>query len=226
MTAIRLLSEREAQRLAEVGLLSASLIHELRQPLFAARALTQLAQVASRPEQVAGHLDGVLAQLHTLEMLVLGYSEISRRPAADPVPFDVWTAIRSGLVIIEHRANAAGVVVVLGGESGALVRAPLLAVQQAVVNLCQNAIEALVGGEKPQLTITVMSSPVRVRVEDNGPGLDAEIRARLFEPFRTTKQGGTGLGLMLSRDLIEGFGGQLQLLDLPAGTGWEIAFSE
>lgn len=226
MTAIRLLSEREAQRLAEVGLLSASLIHELRQPLFAARALTQLAQVASRPEQVAGHLDGVLAQLHTLEMLVLGYSEISRRPAADPVPFDVWTAIRSGLVIIEHRANAAGVVVVLGGESGALVRAPLLAVQQAVVNLCQNAIEALVGGEKPQLTITVMSSPVRVRVEDNGPGLDAEIRARLFEPFRTTKQGGTGLGLMLSRDLIEGFGGQLQLLDLPVGTGWEIAFSE
>ena len=226
MTAIRHLSEREAQRLAEVGLLSASLIHELRQPLFAARALTQLAQVASRPEQVAGHLDGVLAQLHTLEMLVLGYSEISRRPAADPVPFDVWTAIRSGLVIIEHRANAAGVVVVLGGESGALVRAPLLAVQQAVVNLCQNAIEALVGGEKPQLTITVMSSPVRVRVEDNGPGLDAEIRARLFEPFRTTKQGGTGLGLMLSRDLIEGFGGQLQLLDLPVGTGWEIAFSE
>lgn len=226
MTAIRHLSEREAQRLAEVGLLSASLIHELRQPLFAARALTQLAQVASRPEQVAGHLDGVLAQLHTLEMLVLGYSEISRRPAADPVPFDVWTAIRSGLVIIEHRANAAGVVVVLGGESGALVRAPLLAVQQAVVNLCQNAIEALVGGEKPQLTITVMSSPVRVRVQDNGPGLDAEIRARLFEPFRTTKQGGTGLGLMLSRDLIEGFGGQLQLLDLPVGTGWEIAFSE
>ena len=207
-------------------MLSASLIHELRQPLFAARALTQLAQAASRPEQVAGHLDGVLAQLQTLEMLVLGYSDISRRPASEPVPFDVWTAIRSGLVIIEHRASAAGVVVVLGGESGALVRAPLLAVQQAVVNLCQNAIEALAGRDGPRLTITVLSGPVRVRVEDNGPGLDAEIRARLFEPFRTTKQGGTGLGLMLSRDLIEGFGGQLQLLDVPVGTGWEIAFSE
>ncbi len=219
---VRRLSPKETRRLAEVGVLSASLVHELRQPLFAARALAQLAQAAVRPEQVAGHLDGVLAQLQTLDILLRGYSDIARSPAGTPVDFDIWTAIDAALVILEHRARRAGVELQLGGERGALVRAPLLAVQQVIVNLGQNAIDALASQPGGILHIVVLTDPVRVRVRDNGPGLDLGIRARLFEPFRTTKADGTGLGLMLSRDLARGFGGELLLLDATPGTTWEL----
>lgn len=210
------------QRLAEVGVLSASLVHELRQPLFAARALAQLAQAAARPDQVAGHLDGVLTQLHTLDMLLRGYSEIARNPAGQATDLDVWTAIHAALVILEHRARRAGVQITLDGEQAALVRVPVLALQQVIVNLGQNAIDALAHQPGATLRISVLTGPVRVRVEDNGPGLDAAIRRRLFEPFRTTKPEGTGLGLMLSRDLALGFGGTLTLLDGTPGTGWEL----
>lgn len=224
MSRVRELSPGETRRLAEVGVLSASLVHELRQPLFAARALAQLAAAAARPEQVAAHLDGVLAQLNTLDALLRGYSEMARSPAGEVVAFDVWTAIRAALVILEHRAASAGVRVELGGVPALLVRAPVLAVQQVVVNLGQNAIDAVAGGPAAQLRISVLEGPARVRVEDNGPGLDAAIRERLFEPFRTTKVGGTGLGLTLSRDLAEGFGGELRLAEEgpSGGTAWEV----
>lgn len=214
----------ETQRLAEVGVLSASLVHELRQPLFAARALAQLAHAAARPEQVQGHLDGVLVQLHTLELLLRGYSDLARSPAGNAVEFDIWTPVHAALAVLERKARVAGVTVTLAGIASVQVKAPVLAVQQVVVNLGQNAIDALSGRPGAELRITVLANPVRLRVEDNGPGVDAEIRGRLFEPFRTTKEDGTGLGLMLSRDLAQGFGGALVLIDLApgAGTAWEV----
>jgi two-component system C4-dicarboxylate transport sensor histidine kinase DctB len=203
--------------------LSASLVHELRQPLFAARAMAQLAQAASRPDQVAGHLDGVLAQLGTLDLLLRAYSELSRSPLTEALTFDVWQAVDSALVVVGTAARRGGVVVRLLGERGVLVTAPALAVQQVLVNLLQNAIEALSATTPAELTLTVLAGPARVRVVDNGPGVAPEIRGRLFEPFRTTKPTGTGLGLVLSRDLARGFGGDLVLLESePGRTAWEL----
>lgn len=221
---MRHLPDDEARRLAEVGLLSATLVHELRQPLFAARAMAQLAQAAARPEQVAAHLDGVLAQLQTVEALLRGYSDVSRHPGGVPVVFDVWSAVRGAHAVVEHRAGVAGVAIALGGAPAAVARAPVLAVQQVLVNLVQNAVDALAGQPGGVVSVTVLEGPVRVRVADNGPGIDPAIRARLFEPFRTTKPTGTGLGLSLSRDLVVGFGGELRLVDSGSGTVWELGF--
>lgn len=208
-------------------MLSASLVHELRQPLFAARAMAQLAQAAVRPDQVAGHLDGVLAQLATLDLLLRAYSELSRSPVTAPERFDAWRAIDSALVVVGGAARAAGVPVRLLGERSVFVTAPALAVQQILVNLLQNAVEALATTERAEVTVTTFAGPPRVRVSDNGPGVPAAIRERLFEPFRTTKATGTGLGLVLSRDLARGFGGDLVLLaSTGEGTCWELSLPE
>lgn len=207
--------------------MSASLVHELRQPLFAARALAQLAQAAVRPDQVAGHLDGVLAQLATLDLLLRAYSELSRSPLAAAERFDAWQAIDSALVVVGAAARAARVPIRVSGDRGLWVTAPALAVQQILVNLVQNAVEALATTERAEVTVTTSASPPRVRVSDNGPGVAPAIRQRLFEPFRTTKASGTGLGLVLSRDLARGFGGDLVLLESTgAGTSWELSLPE
>lgn len=213
--------DREARRLAELGLLTAGLLHELRQPVFALKALGQLAQQS--PEKAPGYVDQMLEQVRTLEELIAGYGDFSRRPSVKAEVFDLRTPIRSALVVLEHRANACGVPLDVDLGDGVAVRGALLAVQQAVVNLGQNALDALRGGEAPKLTIRAgrRDGVAWIRIEDNGPGLPPEIRANLFEPFQTTKPAGTGLGLSISRDLVAACGGTLRLLD-GVGTTWEI----
>lgn len=212
--------EAEARRLAELGLMAAGLIHELRQPLFALKALAQMAQ--SDPQRTAGHLSGILAQVGTLEELLAGYGDFSRRSAGTDEVFDVRAPIRSARVILEHRAASAGVSLLMDDGVGAAVRGSLLAVQQAVVNLGQNAIDAVRGRDGGRVYVVGEGGGV-VRVEDNGPGLPAIIREHLYEPFHTTKANGTGLGLALTRDLVVGSGGTLDWQDVSGGgTRWTI----
>jgi two-component system C4-dicarboxylate transport sensor histidine kinase DctB len=213
----------EALRLAELGLLTAGLIHELRQPVFALKALAQLAE--AHPGRAGDHLGQMLAQVRTLEELLSGYADFSRRPVGMREVFDLRTPVESAMVVLSHRAVAAQVRIHLELPSAVAVRGSLLAVQQAVVNLGQNALDALRGVPGGCLCIRaeVHAYGGLIRIEDNGPGLPACIRQNLFEPFRTTKATGTGLGLSISRDLLVGAGAELTLRDTTSGTCWEIA---
>lgn len=212
----------EALRLAELGLLTAGLIHELRQPVFALKALAQLAE--GQPSRAPEYLANLMDQVRTLESLIEGYADFSRRPVGSCEVFEVAAPVRSALVVLEHRAIASQVrlQVDLGGPVA--VRGSLLAVQQALVNLGQNAIDALQGQADGCVTITCIRRPdgVTIRVEDNGPGLPPHIRSHLFEPFHTTKATGTGLGLSISRELMATCGGELRLIEAELGTCWEI----
>ncbi len=217
----------EALRLAELGLLTAGLIHELRQPVFALKALAQLAE--GHPAKAPEYLEQVLAQVHTLETLLEGYADFSRRPVGSCEVFELAAPVRSALVVLEHRAIASQVRMIIDFGEAVAVRGSLLAVQQALVNLGQNALDALRGQDGGCLRITgarAVGGGATIRVEDNGPGLPLHIRSHLFEPFHTTKPTGTGLGLSISRDLLAAAGGELRLLDVAQGTCWEIVLKE
>ncbi len=208
----------EARRLAELGMLSAQLVHELRQPVFAIKALAQLAEAdASR---AGASLTQILTQVAVLEQLLHGYGDLGRRPARSDEVFDLRTPVDSAMIVLERRAQAARVRLDVDVASHAVRGAPL-GVQQALVNLVQNALEALAGRADGRVRVTASREGphVYVRVSDNGPGLAPDIRANLFQPFHTTKPGGTGLGLSLSRDVVRLAGGDLRLEDTD-GTTW------
>ena len=85
-------------------------------------------------------------------------------------------------------------------------------IQQVVLNLVRNAVEAMEDSERRELTISTVAPAARfveVKVADTGPGVPAEISARLFEPFVTTKKSGMGLGLSICREIVEAHGGRL-----------------
>ena len=85
-------------------------------------------------------------------------------------------------------------------------------IQQVLLNLIRNAIEAMAGQRDARLLIYSEQDPaglVRITVADNGPGLDPEVSERLFEPFRTTKENGMGLGLSISATIVEAHGGRI-----------------
>ena len=105
------------------------------------------------------------------------------------------------------------------------VRADAMRLEQVFVNLLHNALEALAQAERPcvRLSVARAGGRVRVRIEDNGPGIDPAAREHLFTPFFTTRAQGVGLGLVISRDILAEFGGTLEALDAARGAAFEVA---
>jgi len=159
-----------------------------------------------------------------MEILLQGYGDFSRRPTDGLDYFDVQTPIQSALVILERRAKKADVQLVVALQP-MMVRGSMLAIQQAVVNLAQNAIDAVQGLPNATVWIRVQAgTPATVEIQDNGPGLPEQIQRHLFEPFHTTKQQGTGLGLKLSHDLLRASEVSLMLMEYTQGTCWKLTF--
>ena len=213
-----------AATMAELGVLTASLLHELRQPLFTIKALAQMVQVKGRD---ADRLSQLLSQVGHMEQLIGYYGEFSRKN--DPVvPFDLNEPTREALAMLAHRGRSLGVVVdeqLL--EGGVLVKGHRGAALQVAVNLLQNAYDALeeVQGRRLVVRTKKVDGMARLEVEDSGPGIAEELVATIFEPFVTTTgpERGTGLGMYISRQLVERTHGELRLFSkLGKGTRVEV----
>jgi C4-dicarboxylate-specific signal transduction histidine kinase len=146
----------------------------------------------------------------------------------------VREACRGALILVGQRLRNAGITVREQlGEQPLRVRSHQNLLEQALVNLLVNARDALQQSMRPDKTIVLSASRgnnghVLVTVSDNGPGVAAEIRERIFEPFFTSKPTGqgTGLGLSLSFGIIREAGGTLSLLDSDQGAAFQIDLPE
>ncbi|MBM4365851.1 MAG: HAMP domain-containing histidine kinase [Deltaproteobacteria bacterium] len=212
------MNQDDTWRLAELGQRAAELVHQLRQPLFTIRGFVQLAE--KDPAAAAEHLSAARAQLDVLESLVNGWAELSRAPGATDVFFDARAPVEGAAVVLRHRAQSLGVHFDVASGRGWLVRGSPQALQQAVVNLGQNALDAIRGRDAASLTIRVEEE--LIVVEDNGPGLAPEVEARLFQPFLTTRAEGTGLGLSVARAMAARCGLSLELERARPGVRWVL----
>lgn len=199
----------ELQHLAEIGQISAALAHEIRNPLGTIKGFAQL--LAERlDDQQAALLAPVLSETTRLENLVRDLLLYGRPPQ---VNYQQIHAPDLAAVVSRHAAVWIGeqpVKLHIEAPSLRFVSDPAL-LEQALLNLVKNAIEAVDGlpeGEV-RLEFAARDSVIAITVSDNGPGLAEEIRAHLFEPFRTTKASGSGLGLAITRKLVLALGGQL-----------------
>jgi two-component system sensor kinase FixL len=207
-------------RLSTMGEMTNGLAHELNQPL---TAIAMYAQAAERlMTQSHSSQEDVVSALHQIAAQALRAGEIIRRLRAmvrnretreEPVVLN--ELLRELVVLAEADARLHHVHIRLDLEpTPQKVMADPIQLQQVLLNLVRNAIEAVQDLETPRRTVTLRTAPVpvgdaEVAVSDLGPGVDPAIRERLFDAFFTTKPEGTGLGLAISRSIIENHGGRL-----------------
>ena len=202
--------ERTA-RLAELGVLTASLVHELRQPLMAVKGVLQLA----RHQGQAADIPTLLGQLQHIEDLLDHYAGFGRVEETLRA-YDARSAVGRATAMLAHRCRQRRIAldVVMPDERVSTFGRPT-GLQQVMVNLLQNAVDAVEGqvGARIGVTITTSSTRATIDVVDSGPGVDHSVRDRLFEPFVTSKPAGrgTGLGLHIARRMVEEVGGSLDL---------------
>jgi len=205
--------------LAVAGEMSAAIAHELNQPLLAVSAYAKASKLlADAPgtdrERLAQTLDKLAAEAKRAGDVVRRLRELFRVGAAQPVETDPREPIGRAVESMRARAEAANVV--LGyAERGTIpaLRLDPLQIEVVVQNLVHNAIDAVAQTRSPGTVSVELArggdGGIAVSVADTGPGIAAEDAERLFEPLTTTKAQGMGMGLTISRAIVEAHGGRL-----------------
>ncbi len=225
----------QAARVNAVGILAASLIHELTQPLSAAgffggTALTMVGQGRLERGELQRVLSGIDAQIRRAASILQRLREFLRRREMLMEPVAVESVITGAAALCRWYASDKKVELRLAEApaAGLLVRADALQLEQVVVNLICNAVQAIdeAGLERREVAVGIERRPqeVEVTVADTGPGLPADACNELFDIFTSSKDVGLGMGLAISRDIVEAHGGKLWA-DPPSGAGAVFHFT-
>ena len=211
-----------------MGEMAAGIAHEINQPLGAIATYAQAAKRILEREQpgqqtlidICRKIDEqALRAGRVLENL----RKFIRKQEIRIDPIDVNKAVADVLNLIEADAHAEGIRVVLRLEAELpVVRANMVQLQQVVLNLTRNAVDAMRDSSGKEREIEVVTERtdkggVRIRVVDHGPGVPRQLGDNIFHPFVTTKREGLGVGLAISRTIVQSYGGSLSYRDNPAG---------
>ncbi|GHB12657.1 sensor histidine kinase [Salinicola rhizosphaerae] len=228
----------QTARLAVLGQLAASINHELNQPLTAIRAYADNARVLlerDRPDDAAANLVQIVELIERMAAISAQLRQFSRQSSETLTHVAVQECFDYALRLFHARLVEAGTIVETDFDARHLwVRADPVRLEQVLVNLIGNALQAMQESSPPRLELSAIQEGERIilSVADNGTGLTEEGLSHLFEPFYTTRPAGKGLGLGLSisQRIVSDLGGRLEarnreeggalfLIYLPAASG-------
>jgi two-component system C4-dicarboxylate transport sensor histidine kinase DctB len=214
----------QTAKLATIGALSASLNHELNQPL------TALQSYAQTTEKLIdkGYLDDAKTNIQAmrqltqrLSVIVAQFKDFSRKSSGKNQLVQVNKLVLDALGIVKHQCQQQGVKVRLQlPEQSPLVLADSIQLEQVLVNILTNGVQAMAGLADAAFHIAVRTQAhqVSIHIRDQGPGIEPHHLERIFEAFFSTKQrDGLGLGLSISQRIVQSFGGQLEVRNASQG---------
>lgn len=207
------------QRLNVGWEMASALAHEINQPLTAAMNYTQASlrlMTTATPdlERTAQVMRKSLDQIERVGQIVHGLRDFMNKGELRLSQTEIADTVEDALRLVSPEANAAGIMLHANDLSSLpVVMADKTQLVQILVNLLRNSIQALAASRTTSGLVTIrgkaIDRTISICISDNGPGIDEAIRARLFEPFVTTKASGMGLGLSISRSIAEAHNGRL-----------------
>ncbi len=219
----------QANRLAILGQVAAGVAHEINQPVATIRAYADNASAflergdTTTATQNLGLIADLTDRIGSITGQLRGLARKGRL-AAEPV--NLKAAVEGALFLLRSRFSGSMDMLVIGPIPQDLtVTGQRVRLEQVLINLFQNALEALEGQEGARIEVQVMrvdAREVALTVADNGPGIPAAIRDNLFIPFNTSKDSGLGLGLVIARDIVTEYGGTITADSSPAGTTFTV----
>lgn len=212
-----------AEKMAALGRMSTAIVHEISQPLAAIEATLAAAELSmSRSDRgIAPRLATVRGLIRRMQRTIKHLKGFGRKEPGERNLVDMAAVVSSALELVTPRARAVGVVPVFRQDGSLWVWAGTVRMEQVLVNLLLNALDAVEHRPSPQITIAASNQggAMCLTITDNGPGIAAEDLDRITEPFFTTKATGEGLGLGLSisRTILSEFGGDMAFALVPGG---------
>ncbi len=214
----RQIEDRHSRSLEQ---LAAGVAHEIRNPITAAKSLVQQMGEDPSSKETLAYANVALAELDRVERSISHLLRFAREEDLQLSDVRLCDVVDSALSTFTDRAARLGVKLEREIDSEGPIRADAEKLRRVVINLVGNAFDALEEAATKDPCVRVLAGEnlagdhVWLRVRDNGPGMPPELRERIFDPFYTSKQGGTGLGLALTRKIVEAHGGQLELGSTP-----------
>ena len=212
----------QANRLATLGQVSAGVAHEISQPVAAARVFAENGTkliAAGNTASAGQNFSKIIELTERIGRITSELRRFSRRQVSEPKAMQVDQAIGGALLLLRDRIDSLGVTIIMPdpSETSVTVQAEHVRLEQVLVNLLQNAIDATGRRGRIAIGITTDETSCSITVSDDGPGIDPAVTEQLFQPFATTKPNGLGLGLVISRDIMRDLGGDLTAASGPGG---------
>ena len=213
---------RRAERLSVLGELSASLAHEIRNPLGAIRGTAEILRDDFAPgDKKYEFVEILVKETDRLNRVVEDFLGLARSEQASRESFDLKAELREVVAMASVEAEARGVGVHLKIGDIPLIHGDRDKLRQVFLNIILNGIQATSGSGS--LSVTADSDPsrdngqaaVRIEFTDTGKGMTPEHIGKIFDPFFTTKEGGTGLGLPIAQRIVRGHGGEISVASEP-----------
>ena len=227
----------QAGKLGMLGQMAAGMTHELNQPLTAVKAFADNAVAfldqddAPSVRENLRHISDACSRMARLIGQLKGFARRSAGTGDDSVgPVDLAASIRNAALLLEADYRQHGATLALHAAASARVVGDAVRIEQVLVNLLKNALDAVAGCDERRVELVLSiddtgeAPEAVVTITDSGPGIAPQARGRLFEPFFTTKPSGQGLGLGLaiSSSIVQAMGGRLEATDAAGGAQFTL----
>ncbi|MCY1665251.1 ATP-binding protein [Rhizobium sp. SL86] len=218
----------QANRLAILGQVAAGVAHEINQPVATIRAYADNARTyldRQQLEPASSNLTEIAELTERIGTITQDLKALARKGRSAPEPVPVRDVLTGAVMLLKSRfAGRLEALVLDLPNPSLLVLGNRLRLEQVMINLLQNALEAIetLPGGQVRAFVEEAAGTVTVVVQDNGPGIAPEVLRQLFTPFNTSKEAGLGLGLVIAKDIISDYGGHIGVESRPTGTRFSV----
>ena len=211
----------QSEKLSAVAQLSASIAHEVRNPLTAISGFLQLMKENKKAKDE--YIDIIFSELERIELVLSELLVLAKPKSQNSGPFNISKTIHYVVTLLSSEASMRNTEIKMSGFDGMeWINGDENQIKQVFINIIKNAIEAMPQGGTVEVIKSKTETHLAISVVDTGPGIPEDIINKIGQPFFTTKETGTGLGLSICYKILESHNGKLEIDSSEEGTTFTV----